>query len=43
MLRDVDYRELPMLEIISRNADKDILDSVQRLAALGFAAAPAHH
>ena len=31
MLRAVDYRELPMIEIISRNADKDILDSVERL------------
>lgn len=36
MLRDVGYRERPMLEIISRNADADILDSVERLAALGF-------
>lgn len=36
MLRDVDYREHPMLEIISRNADDDILDSVKKLAALGF-------
>lgn len=43
MLRDVDYRELPMLEIISRNADKDILDSVERLAALGFASATVAH
>jgi len=43
MLRDVDYRELPMLEIISRNADKDILDSVERLAALGFTSATADH
>jgi L-ribulose-5-phosphate 3-epimerase len=39
MLRDVDYRELQMIEIISRDADKDILDSVETLAALGFAAA----
>ena len=37
MLRDVGYRELPMLEIISRNADNDILNSVEQLAALGFA------
>jgi L-ribulose-5-phosphate 3-epimerase len=43
MLGDVDYRELPMLEIISRNADKDILDSVERLAALGFASATVDH
>jgi hypothetical protein len=39
MLRDVGYRERPMLEIISRNADADILDSVDRLTALGFIAA----
>jgi sugar phosphate isomerase/epimerase len=39
MLREAGYRELPMLEIISRNADRDILDSVERLAALGFAGA----
>jgi sugar phosphate isomerase/epimerase len=43
MLRDAAYGELPMLEIISRNADNDILDSVERLAALGFAAARAAH
>jgi L-ribulose-5-phosphate 3-epimerase len=43
MLRDAGYRELPMLEIISRNADRDILDSVERLAALGFAATTAIH
>lgn len=42
MLREVDYRELPMLEIISRNADKDILDSVGKLATFGFAAATAN-
>lgn len=41
MLHDVDYRELPMLEIISSNADKDILDSVEKLTALGFAPAMA--
>jgi sugar phosphate isomerase/epimerase len=43
MLRDAEYGELPMLEIISRNADKDILDSVEKLAALGFAAARVAH
>jgi sugar phosphate isomerase/epimerase len=43
MLREVSYRELPMLEIISRNADRDILDSVELLAALGFAEAPVDH
>jgi L-ribulose-5-phosphate 3-epimerase len=36
MLDDVGYREPAMIEIISTNADKDILDSVERLAALGF-------
>jgi len=41
MLRAVDYRECPMLEIISRNADSDILDSVGKLVAVGFA--PALH
>jgi L-ribulose-5-phosphate 3-epimerase len=39
MLRDADYREPPMIEIISRTPDRDILDSVEKLAALGFAAA----
>jgi len=43
MLRDAGYRELPMLEIISRSADRDILDSVEKLAALGFAAATVDH
>jgi len=43
MLRDAGYRELPMLEIISRNADRDIRDSVERLAALGFTATTAIH
>jgi len=37
MLRDAGYYESPMLEIISRNADNDILDSVERLTAFGFA------
>jgi len=36
ILRDVGYRESPMLEIISRNADNDILNSVERLTAFGF-------
>jgi L-ribulose-5-phosphate 3-epimerase len=43
MLRDAGYRELPMLEIISRNADKDILDSVEKLTAVGFSAAKVTH
>ena len=38
MLDDVGYHKLSMLEIISTNADKDILDSVERLTALGFTA-----
>ena len=40
MLRDVDYQEQPMLEIISRNADHDILDSVEKLVAFGFTSVP---
>ena len=32
-----------MIEIISRNADKDILDSVATLSALGFAPATVDH
>jgi sugar phosphate isomerase/epimerase len=37
MLRDAGYYESPMLEIISRNPDNDILDSVEKLTAFGFA------
>lgn len=37
MLADVGYRSRPMLEIISREPDRDIFDSVDRLAAMGFA------
>jgi sugar phosphate isomerase/epimerase len=36
MLAGVGYRARPMLEIISTDADRDILDSVKRLSALGF-------
>ena len=36
MLRDVGYRDCLMLEIISHDADRDILDSVERLVAAGF-------
>ncbi len=43
MLRSAGYRERPMLEIISRNADRDILDSVEKLAPLGFVAAKVAH
>ncbi|HEY6861596.1 MAG TPA: sugar phosphate isomerase/epimerase family protein [Pseudolabrys sp.] len=39
MLCGVGYHESPMLEIISRNADSDILDSVEKLTAFGFAPA----
>jgi sugar phosphate isomerase/epimerase len=41
MLRDVGYYDSPMLEIISRNADNDILGSVEKLTAFGFAPAVA--
>jgi L-ribulose-5-phosphate 3-epimerase len=41
MLRNVGYYDSPMLEIISRNADNDILDSVEKLTAFGFAPAVA--
>jgi L-ribulose-5-phosphate 3-epimerase len=36
MLRDVGYRSNTMLEIISRDPDADLIDSVTRLAAMGF-------
>lgn len=36
-LAAVGYRELPMLEIISADPDRDIVDSATRLAALGLA------
>lgn len=36
LLAGIGHRERPMLEIISTNADGDIADSVQRLAAFGF-------
>lgn len=36
VLREIGYRELPMLEVISRYPDADIRDSAQRLAALGY-------
>lgn len=35
-LTDVGFRARPMLEIISRNPDHDIVDSAGKLAALGF-------
>jgi sugar phosphate isomerase/epimerase len=36
-LAAVGYTMRPMLEIISRDPERDILDSVERLAAMGFA------
>jgi L-ribulose-5-phosphate 3-epimerase len=36
VLVEVGYKEMPMLEIISHNADADLRDSAQRLAALGY-------
>jgi sugar phosphate isomerase/epimerase len=37
MLGEAGYRSRPMLEIISRNPDSDIAESMQRLRAAGFA------
>jgi sugar phosphate isomerase/epimerase len=37
VLKEIGYTELPVLEVISRNADADTLDSATRLAALGYA------
>jgi sugar phosphate isomerase/epimerase len=36
VLKEIGYRELPVLEVISRNADADTLDSARRLAAMGY-------
>jgi L-ribulose-5-phosphate 3-epimerase len=36
VLAEVGYKEMPVLEIISHDADADISDSVQRLVALGY-------
>jgi sugar phosphate isomerase/epimerase len=38
-LSAVGYAARPMLEIISRDADRDILESAEKLAAMGFARA----
>lgn len=38
MIREVDHRMTPMLEIISSDADRDIPDSVERLLGLGWRA-----
>jgi len=40
-LAEVAYTRLPMLEIISQNADRDILSSTDKLAAMGFGRARA--
>jgi L-ribulose-5-phosphate 3-epimerase len=37
LLREAGYRDKPMLEIISLDPDADIVDSVARLDAMGFA------
>jgi sugar phosphate isomerase/epimerase len=39
VLAEVGYRELPMLEIISHDADRDIMASARRLTELGLAGA----
>ena len=36
VLEEIGYKGLPFLEVISRNADADIRDSVERLAAAGY-------
>ncbi|ODT55073.1 MAG: hypothetical protein ABS59_04410 [Methylobacterium sp. SCN 67-24] len=36
VLKEIGYAELPVLEVISRNADADTLDSATRLAAVGY-------
>ena len=36
VLTEIGYRELPVLEVISRKPDADIADSARRLAALGY-------
>jgi hypothetical protein len=36
VLSEIGYKELPFLEVISRNADADMLDSVKRLSAAGY-------
>ena len=38
LLRDVGYTEIPMLEIISPDADKNLLESVDKLLAMGWPA-----
>jgi hypothetical protein len=36
VLAEVGYKEMPVLEIISHNADADLLDSARRLAVMGY-------
>lgn len=36
VLEEIGYRQMPVLEVISRNADADTRDSAGRLAALGY-------
>lgn len=36
VLTEIGYAELPVLEVISRNPDADIRDSVRRLVAVGY-------
>jgi sugar phosphate isomerase/epimerase len=36
VLAEIGYKELPFLEVISRNPDAEIRDSVERLAAAGY-------
>ncbi|MFG1348000.1 sugar phosphate isomerase/epimerase family protein [Xanthobacter autotrophicus DSM 431] len=36
VLEEIGYRQMPVLEVISRNADADTRDSAERLAALGY-------
>jgi len=36
MLREINYRERPMLEITSQSPDDDIAESIRRLDAMGF-------
>jgi sugar phosphate isomerase/epimerase len=37
VLKEIGYKELPVLEVISRDPDAETLDSAKRLAALGYA------
>jgi hypothetical protein len=39
VLKEIGYKRLPMLEIISRDGGADILASVDKLVAMGYARA----